>query len=205
QYFGVGLRAEDMTALAQRPSQHAGVFDDAVVYEGERAAAVGVGVGVDGVGRAVRRPARVRDRGRAFGQIGAELPFEHGDLTRRAEDFQSSVHDGESRRVVAAILESLQALEDDRGRRSLPRIPYDSAHNRRPSAISFSASAPDGASAINRMIGSVPDGRTCSQRSGHARRSPSCVSISAPVNFFRNPSYTASSRAPRSTLAFTIV
>src|SRR3989442_660049 len=196
-----------MPALAECLAQRARILDDAVVHERDGAAAVRVRMRVGGVGHAVRRPAGVRERGGALRELGAELPLQHGDLPGRAKDleFPAAVDDGEAGRVIAAILEALETLEDDRGRWSLPGVPYDAAHNRRPSAISRSASAPVGASAISRMMGSVPEGRTCSQRSGHASRSPSWVSTAAPGNPRRRPSYTGSRRGPRGIFAFTIV
>src|SRR5206468_1643815 len=145
-----------------------------------------------------------------FRQLAAELALEDGDLAGRAKDLEPAIDDGEARRVVAAVLEPLQSLEYDRRRCPRAGVAYDAAHNRRPSAINCSATAPDGASAISRMIGSVPDGRTCNQRSGHARRSPSCVSAVASGNRERNAGYTSRTnrstfRVPRSTFALTIV
>src|SRR6266576_2714330 len=209
--FGVGLGAEYVAALGEGLPQRSGVFDDAVVHHGEGAAAVRMGMGIDGVRGAVRRPARVRDRGRAFGQLTAKLALERGDLSGCAEYFEPAVDDGQTCRVVPAILETLQPLEHDRRRCPFADVPYDAAHNRRPSSINRSASARDGASAMSRMIGSVPEGRTCSQRSGHASRSPSCVSAAASGKRRRNSAYTWSSfpgsrlLAPSSSFALTIV
>src|SRR5258705_5457344 len=116
-----------------------------------------------------------------------------------------AVDDGQPGGVIAAILETFQALEYDGCRRPLAGVSYDPTHNRRPSSINRSASALDGASAMSRMIGSVPEGRTCSQRSGHASRNPSCVSTAASGNARRNPSYTGSEPGAPGTFALTIV
>src|SRR5207237_10298107 len=92
----------------------------------------------------------------------------------------------EPRGVVPAVLEAPQSLEQERCRLPRPRVAYDAAHMRRASSTSSWAPppplAPDGASAISRMIGSVFDGRTWSQRSRHAKRRPSCVSAPASGN-----------------------
>ena len=188
QGFGVRLRAEYVAALGEGLSQRSRVFNDAVVHHGEGAAAVRMRMRIDGVRCAVRRPARVRDRGRAFGQLAADLALERGDPSGCAEYLEPAVDDGQTRRVVPTILETLQPLEHDGSRRPFADVPYDAAHNRRPSSIRRSASALDGASAISRMIGSVPEGRTCSQRSGQASRSPSCTSTVASLKRFRKPS-----------------
>src|SRR5438552_1724483 len=47
-----------------------------------------------------------------------ELPFQHGDLSGRAKDLEFTVpaDHGEAGRVIAAILEALETLEND-GRR----------------------------------------------------------------------------------------
>src|SRR2546427_1663342 len=55
-------------------------------------------------------------------------------------------HDRDARRVVAAVLEPLQPLEQQRGRVAGPGVAYDAAHERRPSSTSCCASAPVGRS-----------------------------------------------------------
>src|SRR5207244_3807993 len=77
-------------------------------------------------------------------------------LRGRAEALEAAVHDREPCRVIAAILKALQAFEHERRRRSLARVAYDAAHDCRPSSIKRCASALVGASAIKRIIGSVP-------------------------------------------------
>src|SRR5207253_10791022 len=200
------LGAEHMTALRQCGPEHAGVLDDAVVRQRERAPAIGVRVRVDGVRGAVRGPAGVGDAGVAGGERRAELLFEHADLPRRLVHLDAPVVDQrQARRVVAAVLESLQPFEQQRGRLPGPGIAYDAAHSRRPSSTSSRASAPLGASAISRMIGSVFEGRTWSQRSRQASRSPSWTSACASANRRLSAAYTGSSAGPRGALAFTIV
>src|SRR6266581_9090783 len=112
---------------------------------------------VDGIRHAVRRPTGMRDGRRSDGQSGTELALERRDLPGRAEDLEAAVHDREPCRVIAAILKALQAFEHERRRRSLARVAYDAAHDCRPSSIKRCASALVGASAIKRIIGSVPE------------------------------------------------
>src|SRR5207249_9478126 len=92
--------------------------------------------------------------------LAAELALQRRDSAGRAKDLHPPIDDREAGGVIAAIFEPVETLEHDGRRCSLAGVAYDTAHNRRPSSISRSASAPDGASAISRMIRSVPDGRT---------------------------------------------
>src|SRR5882724_9373712 len=186
EHLRVGLGAEHVTALPERGAQRAGVLDDAVVDQRQGTAAVGVRVRVDGVGRAVRGPAGVGDPCVPGGKVRSECLLEHTDLPRRLVHLDTA------------------ALEQERSRLPRPRVAYDAAHTRRASSTSSWAPAPDGASAINRMIGSVFDGRTWSQRSRQARRRPSSVSTWASAKRRRSAAYTGSSAGPRATLAFTI-
>ena len=89
------------------------VLDDAVVNDGDAIAGqmrVRVGLGH----AAVRRPARVRDAEPARERLRLELALELRDLADGAAQAELVVrlHDGEARRVVAAILEAFQALDE---------------------------------------------------------------------------------------------
>ena len=94
---------------------------------------VAVGVRVHLGHAAVRRPARVRDAdGAVEATAGLDQFLEHahaadalGDL-----DLAVSLRDGEAGGVVAAVLQALQALEQQRGGRLLPDVGDDSAHGR---------------------------------------------------------------------------
>src|SRR5256886_3355429 len=90
-------------------------LDDAVVDQRQGAAAVGVRVRVDRVGRAVRGPARVGDPRVPGGKARAERLLEHADLPRGLVDLDTAVLDQrEPRRVVPAVLEAPQSLEQER-------------------------------------------------------------------------------------------
>src|SRR4029077_8674013 len=139
EHFGVGLGAEYVPALAQRGPQRAGVFDDAVVDQRERASAVGVRMGIDRGGGAVRRPARVRDARPAGRELLAELLLEHAELPRRLVDFDPAVVDQrEAGGVVPPVLEPPQPVEQEWG--CLPRsgVAYDAAHDRTLTVSSWS-------------------------------------------------------------------
>ena len=139
------------------------------------------------VRRAVRRPARVGDAERAA------RPAATRRSSRAREIFPAALRTSsplpfmqrDAGRIVAAILQPLEPL--DQQRRALPRsdVSDDSAHSYRAHLVKRSpvsatssatsrerahrarrASVPSvGASAITRTIGSVPDGRTCTHRS----------------------------------------
>ena len=60
------------------------------------------------------------------------------------------------------------------------------------------------AASINRTIGSVPDGRTCNQRSSHARRKPSWRSARASGWRRSRSAYIRSTSPPRGAFALTM-
>src|SRR5690242_20104320 len=79
-------------------------------------------------GRAVRRPAGVRDAGVPGELLPSDLRGEFGDAALRPHALQPMVADRDARGVVAAVLEPLQALDQDRNDVSLCGGAYDSAH-----------------------------------------------------------------------------
>src|SRR5207249_7989670 len=98
---------------------------------------VGVRVRVDGVGRAVRGPARVRDPRVPGGKARSEGFLEHADLPRGLVDIDAAVLDQrEPHGVVPAVLEAPQSLEQERRRLPRPRVAYDAAHGRTPVSAS---------------------------------------------------------------------
>src|SRR5256884_7294255 len=132
EHLRVGLGPEHVTALPERGAQRAGVLDDAVVDQRQGAATVGVRVRVDGVGRAVRGPARVGDPRVPGGKARSEGFLEHADLPRGLVDIDATVLDQrEPRGVVPAVLEAPQSLQQERRRLPRPRVAYDAAHMRR--------------------------------------------------------------------------
>ena len=105
------------------------VGDDPVVHHGEVRPAARVGVSI-GLGHgAMRRPARVRDADRPLdsGEGNAAIHFLDGaDVF--AHDQTMAVHDGDAARVIAAVLEIANALEQGARDRMLADDSTDPAH-----------------------------------------------------------------------------
>ena len=91
--------------------------------------AVGLRVRVE-LGRpAVRRPARVADARRPGGGMPRELLDEVAELAGRAVDREAAVRERrDAGRVVAAVLEPLQPLEQERARLLRADVADDAAH-----------------------------------------------------------------------------
>ncbi len=91
------------------------VFDDAVVDDDEAAGAVAMGVGVLFGGAAVGGPAGVADAEGAVDGILVEDFFELAEFAGGATELEAVAiaTDGDARRVVAAIFEAAQSLDDD--------------------------------------------------------------------------------------------
>ena len=128
-HLGVGLGGE-LVALAPRlVAQLLVVLDDAVVDD--RDAVLGdVRVGVALARHAVRGPARVRDAEAAVGRVGVERVLELAHLADGAQalDLAGAVQHGDARRVVAAVLQPAQSLDQDRDDVPVSNGSDDSAH-----------------------------------------------------------------------------
>src|SRR5205823_15083868 len=84
---------------------------------------------VDGVASPRRGPSRVADAGLPAGERLAELLSQPADLAGRLVHLDPAVGDErDPRRVVAAILEPLQTLEQQGRRLPGTGVPYDAAH-----------------------------------------------------------------------------
>ena len=129
--LGVGLGLELVALGDELVLERLVVLDDAVVNDGDavaREVRVRVGLGH----AAVRGPARVRDaeparerlRLRACVSSCATLP-----TVRRKPSLRFALHDGEAGRVVAAVLEPLQALDEHGDDVALCDGADDAAHN----------------------------------------------------------------------------
>ena len=127
--LGVGLGRERMALGGELVTQRSEVFDDAVVDHGESRRRVGMGVGLGRL--AVRRPAGVADADRARERIAHELGLEILEFALGAPPLQTAVLQGRNAgRVVAAIFESLQRLDDRPGDRPPPQHAHYAAHRR---------------------------------------------------------------------------
>ena len=90
----------------------------------------------------MRRPARVPDAARTREIEMPDRVLEAFDFALAMEHLQVAVLlDGDSRRIVAAILQALQALDENVFDGTLPGIPDDAAHTRISFAISLAAGA----------------------------------------------------------------
>ncbi len=118
--LGVGVRDERVAICAQLRAQLVVIFDDAVVHD--RYPARDVRMGVFLRRHAVRRPAGVRDADVSGKALRPGELFQLGDAPRRAHAPELRVR--AARRlavehrdpggIVAAILEPLQPLDEDR-------------------------------------------------------------------------------------------
>src|SRR5579872_1213465 len=117
--LAVRVAAKARTTGLELLPQGGMVFDDAVVDERHLAGRVRVRVVL--AGASVRRPARMADPGRAREGRLAERRVEVGEFAHGADDLDPAGRrtplwrrvDGDARRVVAAILEALQAVHQN--------------------------------------------------------------------------------------------
>ena len=116
QDLGIGLGFEGVAALLERLPDGARVLDDPVVDDGDAAGLVGVGMGVQRGGRAVGGPARVADAGMAGRAVTVEVIGQVRELAGLLLDEDAALvgADRDSGRVVAAVFEAPQALDQDR-------------------------------------------------------------------------------------------
>ena len=125
--LGVGLAFKDMTLGGQFGLQLGEILDDAVVDQGDAAGLVRVGVGR---GRsAVGGPSGVADadrgRQRLFGQDG----FQIADLALGAAAFDRAVHHGgDPGRVITAVFQPFQTVDQPGNDRSIAGDADDAAH-----------------------------------------------------------------------------
>ena len=114
--FGVGLGLESVAFVLQLLFQGQVVFNDAVVHHDDVALAIAVRVGVFLGGAAVRGPASVADAEGPIDGVHADGFLEVTQLALGAADGEMSVVavDRESRGIVSAIFEALQAFQNDR-------------------------------------------------------------------------------------------
>ena len=111
--LGVGLGPERVALGPEPLLERPVVLDDAVVDEGDRAAAVGVRVGVVLARPAVGRPAGVPDAAGAGERMEADLLGQVADLALDPPPPDPvAVEDGDAGRVVAAVLEPPQSLDE---------------------------------------------------------------------------------------------
>ena len=127
--LGIGVRGELVAGALEFGPELLVVLDDAVMDD-RNAVARDVRMGVLLVRHAVRRPARVGDAevagSRMRGQGVRELRhLAHG---AQARDRGAAVQDGDAGRVIAAVFEAPQALDQDRDDVPVSNRSDDAAH-----------------------------------------------------------------------------
>ncbi len=128
--LGVGLRHERVPFLGETAFDLQVVLDDAVVNDDDAAGAVAMGVRVLLGRTAMRRPPGVSESVHAVERLQTQRFFEVAEFTLGSPDVHRAafVDDSDPGRVVAAILELLQAVHDD-GYDLLPSdVSDDSTH-----------------------------------------------------------------------------
>ena len=141
--FRVRLGRELMAGAREARPQRIGVLDDAIVHKGERAAAVGVRVGVALRRGTVRRPTRVGDATRPMRRVACHESGERGNPARELPGHDAApVLHRHARRVVPAVFEPREPFEQDG--RGLPpsHVADDAAHRQRSSALRSSSGRP---------------------------------------------------------------
>ena len=127
--FGVGVRGEVITRSTQLGTQGLVVFDDAVVHDREpirRNMRMRIALGRHAMGR----PASVRDADGAVSRGGVDGVLQHLHLAHRTHALERAraIEHGDTRRVVATVLEPPQALDQDGDDISLRDRADNSAH-----------------------------------------------------------------------------
>lgn len=126
--LGVGLAGEGAAARDQFVAQRLEVLDDAVVDDRDFAGRMRVRV--VGGRAAMCRPARVRDAGLAGQRMRGEFIRQVDELTRCPPPLDRAVEiGGDARRIIAAIFEPLQPVEQPLGDVGRAENAYDTTHN----------------------------------------------------------------------------
>src|SRR5262249_54851357 len=130
QNLGVGLRPEGVSLDGQPLLDLEVVFEDPVVDDDQAARAVGVRMRVLLRGPPVGRPARVADADGAAERAVAERRLQHLQAAGRPPDLEGAVvsQGGHARGIVAAVLEALEALDDDADRALVTDVSDDPTH-----------------------------------------------------------------------------
>jgi hypothetical protein len=125
----VGLGHEAVAGGGEARLQLEVVLDDAVVDDHDPSRAVLVRVGIL-LGRpAVGRPAGVADAPLAGERLAEQALREVAELARGAPPLEAAVpHDGDAGRIVPAVLQSPQAVEDERHRVATAHVADDATH-----------------------------------------------------------------------------
>jgi hypothetical protein len=126
-HFGIGLGGEMRTGLLKLVAQLAMVLDDPVVNN--RNAIDGVRMRVLLIGTAVRCPAGVTDANSPGKGVRCEPALKVDKLADRAAPRQQTAFEGcDAGRIISAILEPLQRIQNGSKSRALPDKPDNPTH-----------------------------------------------------------------------------
>ena len=149
--FGVGLGGKLVSFGLQLVFQLNIILNDSVVDDDNLSGAVAMRVGVFFRGAAMRGPARVSDAIQAVKRGLGDGLFEVAQLSRGAPNLHFAVllDDGNAGRIVAAILEPPQTVQNQRHDFLRSDIPDDPAHVSLTPASNFKELAKGNPSATN--------------------------------------------------------
>ena len=126
----VGLGDEFVPFRDQLLLQGQVILDDAVMHYDDIAVAIAMRMGILFRGPAVGRPARVADAVGAFHRVQPQNLFEVAKLALRPPYSQAVAlfQYGDARRVVPAVFQPLQPVQDDGDCLLISDVPNDSTH-----------------------------------------------------------------------------
>ena len=125
--LGVGFGREIVALGDEFVPQFAEVLDDAVMHDGQ--ALAGVGMRIVLARPAMRGPARMADADRTAQGLFRQAQREVTQLSRRAPPGQHAIFErGDAGRIVAAIFQSLQGIDDLVRHRTGAKNAYNAAH-----------------------------------------------------------------------------
>ena len=135
--LGIGLALKVMAAALQLLAQLGEVLDDAVVDDGDATVAAGVGMSVDNGRLAVSGPASMADTAGSVAVDVGKLALQARDLAHAADDVEVSrgtlaYLERNARGVIAAILHTLEARDQDVLCNIRAGVADDSAHRINP-------------------------------------------------------------------------
>jgi hypothetical protein len=128
--LGIGLGLKFMAESYKTFLELKVIFDDPIVNDDDFPRRIAVRVSVFLGRTAVRRPSRVADSVRAVERLQSNAFLKITKLPFRTPQFKMLfvVHHGDSRRIISAILELSQAVDDQRDDLFISNVTYNSAH-----------------------------------------------------------------------------
>ena len=126
-HLGIGLALEDPAGRLQALPEFGVVLNDAVVHQGDAAGLVRVGVALGG--DAVGGPAGMADADGGLQRIGGQHLLKRPDLALGAAALDLAAHHaGDPGRIIAAVFQPLQAVDQPLLHRPRPDDADDPAH-----------------------------------------------------------------------------